>query len=274
MYQEKGNAALNWIAVASITFAASLPFVSRTLNRHPYRLFAVEFLALQTNWVVWDLEQYSVVIARAFYFTSGLQAQGHDYATELTIFKCLLTSFKYQTEIAWILFALVNTILYVDLYWIIVDPFTPTSQRHTLYRTAFCAQVAFHFFIVTLSLSTAALTDDAQSQIYAVNTIVYVLASTVCLLLILKNSFSQKLSKHLQNRILLRYLLYFLVVSPQYYWKIYLMLITFGLFARRPGVEHAMSIAQALSAIAMALIRLSEPLILFTIKRRCRKLCH
>lgn len=95
VYQEKGNVALNWIAVACITFAASLPIVSRTLNRHPYRLFAVEFLALQTNWVVWDLELYSLAVARAFYASSGLSTRSPSPSTELTIFKVLLTSFEF-----------------------------------------------------------------------------------------------------------------------------------------------------------------------------------
>lgn len=109
---------------------------------------------------------------------------------------------------------MVNTILYVDLYWIIVDPFTPSSQRRTLYRTAVLAQVAFHIVIVSVCVCTSLLTEIAQSQIFGFNTILYVLASSASMLLILKNSFSQKLSKQLQNRILIRYLLYFVVFSP------------------------------------------------------------
>ena len=112
------------------------------------------------------------------------------------------------------MFTTVNTLLFVDFYWVTIDPFTPAAKRFSRYMVLILAQALLNFVLFTVRLFSTILNRRITEIIFGINTFIYMSVAITCLTLMIKTSLKQKLSKQLQNRILIRYLLYYIVFLP------------------------------------------------------------
>ena len=155
-----------------------------------------------------------------------------------------------------------NLILYIDLQWIIVNPFYPQARRNQCYYLTTGACLVFGMLSCTLVYSMSA---DLSLQVVIFNCInmIFSILSVALLFSILHKLTGQGTSWQLKKIICWRYILLFFVFLPQY-TRCFIAFFKFAglLDDWTPEVFYILDCFETYPIIFIPLIRLNEPLII------------
>lgn len=111
------------IVMVLMTSIGFFLLLNQKLNMHPYRLYASEILCCACfywNWYSWYLIPYYVELTRSQFF--GLK-QNYRREYQLGIIIAYVNELiEYHVQL---LYPMLNCLLFIDLFWIIKDPFCP-----------------------------------------------------------------------------------------------------------------------------------------------------
>lgn len=126
-----------------------------------------------------------------------------------------------------ILYTFLNFLLYVDLFWIIKNPFYPQCQRNSRYKmaTGLVCFLVISELIVTANFHLSLESNDIkdinsvsfiQEVIFFLICISFAIISLVLLIKICKQLSRKGANQKLRNIVLIRYVMLYIVFIPQY----------------------------------------------------------
>lgn len=155
-----------------------------------------------------------------------------------------------------------NLILYIDLEWIIVNPFYPQARRNQCYYLTTLACFVLGIVSCTLVYSIGA---DLSLQVVIFNCINMVFSTLSVLLLvrILYQLMRQGTSWELKKIIYQRYIILFVIFVPQYL-RCFIAFFKFAGFLAdtTPTTMYVFNCVETYPIVFIPLIRLYEPLII------------
>lgn len=261
------NLTINAVILVAL-FLGFYILVNSKLTQHPYRLYAFEILmrvgnvVRQTKSELFVLFPEIFAVSRPSYIYFRYIRNDESYA--LTVqdyaeYQQRLISQDVMYSTLWRQgYFFVNMILYLDLYLIIRQPFKPQSARIRYYLAALIFYLALWVVLDKWVVPEAKRCRFNEHNIVPI--IVFFCLSLFFLLLVLKHLLKKGTNKNLRKQILLRYVLLFFVVLPDYFYMVFNYV-----HAHYEEVDTSfipfeyLRFLPASSTILVVLIRISEP---------------
>ena len=126
--------AITIVILILMTLMGYFLLLNNKLNMHPYRLYAYEILScagFYWNWYAWYFNNLGArtLIEELAIITSVKNSYQNEFG--LAVYMRIVNLFIEQQ--LYMLYPLLNFLLYVDLFWIIKNPFFPQRKRNRMY---------------------------------------------------------------------------------------------------------------------------------------------
>lgn len=200
----------------------------------------------------------------------------HDYppSTQFTMFALIHITVNRFLQVTASVYPLMNLLLYVDLYWIMRDPFYPQKKRNNLYITSIILFSVITFFYQLIILSTN-LSSDSYHLLYPIFGLIvngsFGLLSFILIIAILVRLSRKGTSPKLRQIIIIRYFILYVVFLGQYLNMF--MKFMAEIQKKRELQSKVLLKVELYSMVLIPVIRISEPLILHSLKRSVQENC-
>lgn len=128
---------------------------SKRLRKHPYGLYAIELLACACNYqemYAWYFSgSFAALLSKEFMFVIGREPT---FRNMFWLYNLMDATYYIINGLCFLLYPLINTLLFIDLFWIIKNPFYPQRKRITCYK--FMAVITFTIQVVQIFFALSA----------------------------------------------------------------------------------------------------------------------
>lgn len=195
-------------------------YSNRNLRMHPYKLYAFEILACSCYFQSFVSKFMSLQLSDKINdLLLPMMMMEVTYKNRYMVAAAQIVINEVIFWVTWLIYPLLNMLLYVDLYWIIKDPFYPQKRRNKIYNILMLICVVIGtgwtaYLVFGPSSMEFLGASQFMSIIFASLNIFFGLISLILIIRIVYLLNRQGTSKNLKKIMVIRYILLFLVFIP------------------------------------------------------------